>query len=82
MLYKACSVCFSKLVDRLWVRLTRQKSIRDRGERAKIAASSGPGRGEDRAPARGFLLSRCPLSYSLWVTEPPSLHRLWGVVGA
>ena len=51
MLYKACSVCFSKLADSLWVRLTRQKSIHDRGERAKIAASSGPGRGEDRAPA-------------------------------
>ena len=33
MLYKACSVCLSKLADRLWVRLTRQKSIRDRGEK-------------------------------------------------
>lgn len=53
MMCKVCSVCSSELADRLWVRLTRQKSIRDRerGLRLQLALGQAGAKTESQPEA-------------------------------
>lgn len=74
-MYKDYFVCSSELADRLVLRLRRQKSIVEKGVRAKVTASSGPKALPPLSP------SLCPPLESLGLSVPLT-SRVWGVMAA